>query len=53
MAPFTLNSGNRRTVAVSFLPSSFIPQVPITQEAGLAPEPVWTYSEAEKLLPLP
>jgi hypothetical protein len=29
------------------------PTVPIVQEAGLAPEPVWTQRLKEKALPLP
>jgi hypothetical protein len=35
------------------LPPGNGPQVPIVQEAGWAPEPVWTQRLEENLLPLP
>jgi hypothetical protein len=45
-------SGQRHAPA-ALLPPGKEPPVPIVQEAGWAPEPVWTQRIEEKPLPLP
>jgi hypothetical protein len=43
----------QRHALAALLPSGKGPPVPIVQEAGWAPEPVWTQRIEEKPLPLP